>query len=175
MPRQMSRLPNGLQMTDAQTLCLFFDGSLDGSDCAIESVRQNLKRAAAETYLSPSHPCTGNTPSIACRGALLAVSRQHYCFLPLWNSHQRDGCTAIHVYMSTHRYKGHTIALIPSMEGLMWACQYVIMKADQTEIAGFPDGNTYDDRQQAELAALAKAKSLIDESALNKDPLGSGR
>ena len=38
--------------------------------------------------------------------------------------------------MSTHRYKGHTIALIPSMEGLMWACQYVIMKADQTEIAG---------------------------------------
>jgi hypothetical protein len=61
------------------------------------------------------------------------------------------------------------------MEGLMWACQYVIMKADQTEIAGFPDGNTYDDRQQAELAALAKAKSLIDESALNKDPLGSGR
>ena len=79
------------------------------------------------------------------------------------------------LFMSTHRYKGHTIALIPSMEGLMWACQYVIMKADQTEVAGFPDGNTYDDRQQAELAALAKAKSLIDESALNKDPLGSGR
>ena len=78
------------------------------------------------------------------------------------------------LFMSNHRYKGHTIALIPSMEGLMWACQYVIMKANQTEIAGFPDGNTYDDRKKAECAALAKAKSFIDESALNKDPLGSG-
>ena len=77
--------------------------------------------------------------------------------------------------MGNHRYKGHTIVLIPSMEGLMWACQYVIMKANQTEIAGFPDGNTYDDREKAELAALAKAKSLIDESALNKDPFGSAR
>ena len=76
--------------------------------------------------------------------------------------------------MSNHRYKGHTIALIPSMEGLMWACQYVIMKANQTEIAGFPDGNTYDDREKAEDAALAKAKSFIDESVMNKDPLGSG-
>ena len=40
--------------------------------------------------------------------------------------------------MSNLRYKGPTIVLIPSMEGLMWACQYVIMKANQTEIAGFP-------------------------------------
>lgn len=76
--------------------------------------------------------------------------------------------------MSNHRYKGHTIALIPSMEGLKWACQYVIMKANQTEVTGFPDGNTYDDRKKAEFAALAKAKSFIDESTLNKDPLGSG-
>ena len=73
-----------------------------------------------------------------------------------------------------HRYKGHTIELIPSAEGLMWACQYVITKFNQTEIAGFPDGNTYDTREDAEAAALSKAKSLIDESALTKSPLGSG-
>lgn len=71
-------------------------------------------------------------------------------------------------------YKGHTIELIPSAEGLMWACQYVIMKYNETEIAGFPDGNTYDTREDAEAAALTKAKSLIDESAMRKHPLGSG-
>jgi hypothetical protein len=73
-----------------------------------------------------------------------------------------------------YQYKGHTIELIPSAEGLMWACQYVIMKCNQTEIAGFPDGNTYDTREDAEAAALRKAKSLIDESRLSKDALGSG-
>jgi hypothetical protein len=73
-----------------------------------------------------------------------------------------------------HSYKGHTIELIPSPEGLMWACQYVITKFNQTEIAGFPDGNTYDTREDAETAALRKAKSLIDESALNNYPLGNG-
>jgi len=46
-------------------------------------------------------------------------------------------------------YKGHTIELIPSAEGLMWACQYVIMKFNETEIAGFPAGNTYDPREDA--------------------------
>ncbi len=74
-----------------------------------------------------------------------------------------------------HQYKGHTIELIPSAEGLMWACQYVILKFNQTEIAGFPDGNTYDTREDAEAAALSKAKSLIDESAVSTDPMGSGR
>ena len=73
-----------------------------------------------------------------------------------------------------HRYKGHMIELIPSAEGLMWACQYIITKFNQTEIAGFPDANTYDTREDAETAALIKAKSLIDESALTKNPLGSG-
>jgi hypothetical protein len=56
----------------------------------------------------------------------------------------------------------------------MWACQYVIMKHNETEIAGFPDGNTYDTRTDAEAAALAKAKAMIDECAVTKDPLGSG-
>ena len=73
-----------------------------------------------------------------------------------------------------HHYKGHTIELIPGAEGLMWACQYVIKKFNQTEIAGFPDGNTYDTRENAEAAALEKAQALIDESAVSKDPLGSG-
>ena len=68
-----------------------------------------------------------------------------------------------------HHYKGHTIHLIPSPEGLMWACQYVIMKFNHTEIAGFPNGNTYDTREEAEAAALGKAKSLIDESAFAGD------
>ena len=73
-----------------------------------------------------------------------------------------------------HLYKGYTIQLVPSAEGLMWACQYVIMKFNHTEIAGFPDGNTYDTREEAEGAALRKAKSLIDESALarNSSPRG---
>jgi hypothetical protein len=73
-----------------------------------------------------------------------------------------------------HYYKGHTIDLIPSAEGLMWACQYVITKFNQTEIAGFPDGNTYDTREDAETAALSKAKFLIDESALSHNPLENG-
>lgn len=73
-----------------------------------------------------------------------------------------------------YKYKGHVIELIPSAEGLMWACQYVIKKFNQTEIAGFPDGNTYNTRADAEAAAFSKAKSLIDESALNRSPLPSG-
>ena len=54
--------------------------------------------------------------------------------------------TAMHLH-----YKGHTIELIPSAEGLMWACQYVIMKFNETAIAGFPDGNTYDTREERRL------------------------
>ena len=56
----------------------------------------------------------------------------------------------------------------------MWACQYVITTLNQTEIAGFPDGNTYETREDAEAAALEKAKWLIDESAMSTDPLETG-
>jgi len=42
----------------------------------------------------------------------------------------------------------------------MWACQYVIMKFNETAIAGFPDGNTYDTREDAEAAALTKGPIL---------------
>ena len=67
-----------------------------------------------------------------------------------------------------HRYKGRNVTLIPSLEGYMWACQYVI----EREMDGFP-GNTYSSREEAELAALAKAKILIDQCRLDKDPLGT--
>jgi hypothetical protein len=73
-----------------------------------------------------------------------------------------------------YQYKGHTIELIPSAEGLMWVCQYVITKLNQTEIAGFPDGKTYETREVAEAVALKKAESLIDESAVSQHALGSG-
>jgi hypothetical protein len=76
--------------------------------------------------------------------------------------------------MSQHMYKGHTITLMLSEEGYMWACQYVISKSGHTLIDGFPDGNTYDSRERAESAAIEKAKALIDDSSLNKEPSGSG-
>ena len=149
----MSRLPNGLQNGGAQWPFSFSKAALDESHCGIESVRQNLNRAAAETYLSPAHRCTGDTPSIAC---LVRYSRSPGNVIAscLYGTRIRE--MDVPLFMSTHRYKGHTIALVPSMEGLMWACQYVIMKADQTEIAGFPDGNTYDDRQKRNWPLLRK-------------------
>jgi len=66
--------------------------------------------------------------------------------------------------MSRHVYKGHIIELVPSREGYMWACQYAIQKTDKTEVDGFPDGNTYGSREEAESAALATAQQLIDSS-----------
>jgi hypothetical protein len=75
--------------------------------------------------------------------------------------------------MHPYYYKGHAIELILSAEGLMWICQYVIMKFNQTEIAGFPDGNTYETREEAVAAALVKAKALIDESVPSNHPLDS--
>jgi hypothetical protein len=72
-----------------------------------------------------------------------------------------------------HNYKGHTIELILSAEGVMWTCQYVIKKFNQTEIAGFPDGNTYETREEAAVAALVKAKTLIDESVRSNHPMDS--
>ena len=64
-------------------------------------------------------------------------------------------------------YKGHQITLIPSPEGSMWACQYVIRAAGQTEVDGFPD-HAYFSREDAEAAALARARWLIDEAHLSK-------
>jgi hypothetical protein len=68
--------------------------------------------------------------------------------------------------MSLHDYKGHQITLIPSPEGSMWACQYVIRTEGQTEVDGFP-ARTYFSREDAESAALARAKWRIDESYAN--------
>jgi hypothetical protein len=50
----------------------------------------------------------------------------------------------------------------------MWACQYVIRTHGQTEVDGFP-GRTYFSREEAESAALARAKWLIDESHSTKE------
>jgi hypothetical protein len=74
--------------------------------------------------------------------------------------------------MSLHDYKGHQITLIPSPEGSMWACQYVIRATGQTEVDGFP-GRAYFSREEAEAAALASAKGLIDESHSNKDSVNT--
>lgn len=84
---------------------------------------------------------------------------------------QQSGMNALRD-MSDHSYKGHNIRLILSLEGYMWACQYVILKSGKTEMDGFA-GNTYASREEAESAALARAKTLIDESKLSKDPLWS--
>ena len=70
--------------------------------------------------------------------------------------------------MSLHDYKGHQITLIPSPEGSMWACQYVIRTTGQPEVDGFPD-STYFSREEAESAALARAKWHIDQSDHKKD------
>ena len=72
--------------------------------------------------------------------------------------------------MSLHDYKGHQITLIPSPEGSMWACQYVIRTTSQPEVDGFPDG-TYFSREEAESAALARAKWHIDLSDPKKDSI----
>lgn len=72
--------------------------------------------------------------------------------------------------MSLHDYKGHQITLIPSPEGSMWACQYVIRTTSQPEVDGFPDG-TYFSREEAESAALARAKWHIDQSDPKKDSI----
>ncbi|HEX6948942.1 MAG TPA: hypothetical protein VF127_05035 [Nitrospira sp.] len=65
--------------------------------------------------------------------------------------------------MSMHDYKGHQITLIPSPEGSLWACQYVIRATGRTEVDGFP-GRTYFSREEAESAALARAKWWIDDA-----------
>ena len=74
--------------------------------------------------------------------------------------------------MSLHDYKGHQIKLIPSPEGSMCACQYVIRATGQTKVDGFP-GPAYFSREEAEAAALASAKWLIDESHSNKDSVNT--
>jgi hypothetical protein len=75
-------------------------------------------------------------------------------------------------FRSNYHYRGRIITLIPRMEGYMWACQYVIMKSGRTEMDGSPS-STYLSRQQAEVAALAMARTFIDQCQLDKDPLGS--
>ena len=46
-----------------------------------------------------------------------------------------------------------------------------VMKFNQTEIAGFPDGNSYNTREEAVAAAFVKAKTFIDESVPSNHPM----
>jgi hypothetical protein len=73
---------------------------------------------------------------------------------------------------TNYQYKGRIITLIPQMEGYMWTCFYVIMKSGKTEMDGSPT-DTYFSREEAEYAALLRAKTFIDQCRLDKDPLGN--
>ena len=66
----------------------------------------------------------------------------------------------------THNYKGHVITLVPGMEGHRWSCEYVIDNSGGAEFGG--PCNTYDSRQEAETAALEKAKMVIDNPSQDK-------
>lgn len=59
--------------------------------------------------------------------------------------------------VTSHTYKGHQINLIPSREGYMWACQYVILKSDRHEVDGFA-GNTTLHVKQPNLLPWKKPK-----------------
>jgi hypothetical protein len=66
---------------------------------------------------------------------------------------------------STHEYKGSTISLLVSEapEGT-WRCRYVYIEFSLTDTAylsNYPDG-LFTTQQEAESAALRKAKKLID-------------
>ena len=63
------------------------------------------------------------------------------------------------------QYKGHKIILKPGQQDDgTWICQFVIVKFGLTDMgkrSGYPDGS-FGSRQEAEAAALAKAKAVID-------------
>jgi hypothetical protein len=63
------------------------------------------------------------------------------------------------------RYKGHKIILKPGQQDDgKWICQFVIVKFGLTDMgsrSGYPDGS-FGFRHEAEVAALAKAKAIID-------------
>ena len=71
---------------------------------------------------------------------------------------------------SNYHYRGRIITLSARMEGYMWACHYVILISGRTEMDGSPD-STYFSRDEAESAALAMARTFIDQCLLDKDPL----
>jgi hypothetical protein len=83
------------------------------------------------------------------------------------DSREKDNFPDMKVDLKSHRnYKGLDIVLIPSMEGYRWSCEYMINKSGKTEMGG--PCNSYDSRQEAESAALAKAMALIDDPNLGK-------
>jgi hypothetical protein len=71
---------------------------------------------------------------------------------------------------TNYSYKGWNITLVASLEGYMWACQYVIRRSGKTVMDGFP-ADTYLLREHAEVAALTTARTWIDHYHLDRDPL----
>jgi hypothetical protein len=63
------------------------------------------------------------------------------------------------------QYKGHKITVRPSqLDNGKWTGQFVIVKFGQTDMgkrSGYADGS-FDSSQEAEAAALARAKALVD-------------
>jgi hypothetical protein len=62
-------------------------------------------------------------------------------------------------------YIGHKIILKPGQhDNNRWTCQFVIVKFGQTDMekrSGYPEGS-FGSRQEAEAAALAAAKAVVD-------------
>ena len=76
--------------------------------------------------------------------------------------------------MSDHNYNGYVITLFPFIEDL-WGCQYIIKKSDRVTTVASLRGGTYNSREQAEAAALAMAKAVVDRQfSLVEYPRASG-
>jgi hypothetical protein len=65
-------------------------------------------------------------------------------------------------------HDGHKIILKPGQQdNERWTCQFVIVKFGQTDMgkrSGYPEGS-FGSRQEAETAALAAAKAVIDSNS----------
>lgn len=63
------------------------------------------------------------------------------------------------------QYKGHKVTVRPGqLDNGEWTCQYGIVKFTQSDMgkqSGYAEGS-FGSRQEAEAAALAKAKAIID-------------
>ena len=75
--------------------------------------------------------------------------------------------------MSDHSYNGYVITLLPCIED-RWGCQYIIKKSDRFKTVASLGSESYNSREQAESAALVKAKAVVDELSRAEYPLASG-
>ena len=75
--------------------------------------------------------------------------------------------------MSDHSYKGYVITLLPCIED-RWGCQYIIKESDRIKTVASLGSQTFNSREQAESAALGKAKAFVDQFSVPEFPLASG-